>query len=133
MDKLSSTEAGQYSEAANEVVNKPQIIIKKIQVESVPLNDYESEIETPKSHQSRGFSRETSKRFVDSRTASPMRQQAKRSLKSVIYTDSAVRNNPVAILESFVAFLSSRNRPSRRFSRIYLVTFPSSSEKRARA
>jgi hypothetical protein len=133
MDKLSSTDAGHFSDAV-EVVNRPHIIIRKIEIDNNSNQEFESEVDTPvsgrgvmssqrslaqsKESLSRGsiLSREPAKGFNNSQAA-PGSRSPKKLGKSVLYTDSSVSRNPSAILKNFVDFFNKGTNFQRDFKR----------------
>lgn len=126
MDKFTSTDGGAISEA-REIVNRPHFIIKKIEIDrnsNQSNQDFESEVDTPKSQlgrvssqrslaQSRdSFSRgsiiskdqkEPAKGIVSKPTGGL--RSPKKMAKSVLYTESSLKGNPTALLENFVLYI----------------------------
>lgn len=121
MDKLSSTDAGHFSEAVEEV-NRPHIIIRKIEVDRNSYQEFESDADTPLSGkgglssqrslaQSRGsmsrgsiISKEPAKPDFKKTDSQAGCRSPKKLAKSVLYTNSSVVGaKPDKLLESFVS------------------------------
>lgn len=118
MDKLSSTDAGLFSDAKEEI-NRPHIIIRKIEVDR--NNEYESEVDTPVSNNIGGMSSQRSltlskmssvqkapaKDFVFGQTKPGVR--VKKVTKSVLFSNSSSpenRGKMFAVIDTFVASLN---------------------------
>lgn len=114
MDKLSSTDAGLMSDAKEEV-NRPHLIIRKIDVDR--NLDYESEVDTPVSGIGGGMSsqrsltlskmssanKEPAKDFVIIQRKEAVR--VKKITKSVLYSNSSAGGDSkkmFAVLDTFV-------------------------------
>ena len=116
MDKLSSTDAGLFSDAKEEI-NRPHIIIRKIEVDK--SNDYESEMDTPISglgglssqrsltlSKMSSINKEHAKDFIHVQSKQVIRN-AKKIGKSVLYPNNSAPSgnsrNLFSVLDTFVA------------------------------
>lgn len=111
VDKLSSTDAGQFPDAV-EVVNRPHIIIRKIEIDRNSNNEFESELDTPisgqgimSSQRSVAHSRGSvlSKEYAKGHNSSQVGSRSPKKLgKSVLYTNPTIGSNPTQLLDNFV-------------------------------
>lgn len=93
VDKLTSTEGG-FSNFRDEIDNRPKLIIRRIDVEKNQSFPFDSELDTPMSHQLASSERSmlNSQReiSVKIKTQSPVKRSTKKFAKSLIFSNARI-------------------------------------------